>query len=148
MPRPRPQAGAAGPTGRSAATMFRTKWLSANLGDDARTDIGSLGFVVLDEQRWRHSALTITPSGGCPADDGSGTNHVGVPLSDVRDRAVSHANGQRRLACPQLDRLPINLGMCAGRAAWGRIDCFDSRPTTRADARDWPSRHLAGTADG
>jgi len=55
-----PQAGAAGPTGRSGSDYVPDEVVVANLGDDARTDIGSLGFVVLDEQQLASLGLTIT----------------------------------------------------------------------------------------
>ena len=54
------QAGAAGTTGRGGHDYVRDELVVANLGDDARHDIGRLGFSVLDEQRMAVLDLTIT----------------------------------------------------------------------------------------
>lgn len=55
-----PQAGAAGATERSGRDFVADEVVVANLGDDARSDIGNLGFVVLDEQQLASLGLTIT----------------------------------------------------------------------------------------
>jgi hypothetical protein len=55
-----PQAGAAGPPGRSGGDYVPDEVVVANLGDDAKSDVGNLGFVVLDEQRLVSLGLRIT----------------------------------------------------------------------------------------
>jgi subtilase family protein len=55
-----PQAGAAGPTERSGRDYVADEVVVANLGDDAKSDVGNLGFVVLDEQRLASLGLRIT----------------------------------------------------------------------------------------
>ena len=55
-----PQAGAAGESERSGRDYVPDEVVVANLGDDARNDIGNLGFVVLDEQQLASLDLTIT----------------------------------------------------------------------------------------
>jgi minor extracellular protease Epr len=56
-----PQAGgAAGTTERSGRDYVADEVVVANLGNSARSDIGNLGFVVLDEQQLESLGLTIT----------------------------------------------------------------------------------------
>ena len=56
-----PQAsGAAGVSERSGRDYVPDEVVVANLEDDAKTDIGNLGFVVLDEQQLASLDLTIT----------------------------------------------------------------------------------------
>jgi hypothetical protein len=55
-----PEAGAPGATERSGRDFVPDEVVVANLGDSARSDIGNLGFVVLDEQQLESLGLTIT----------------------------------------------------------------------------------------
>ena len=55
-----PQAGAAGTAERSGHDFVPDEVVVANLGNDARSDVGNLGFVVLDEQELASLGLTIT----------------------------------------------------------------------------------------
>lgn len=54
------QSSAATATERSGRDFVPDELVVANLGDDAKTDIGGLGFVVLDEQQLTSLGLTIT----------------------------------------------------------------------------------------
>jgi len=54
------QASAATATERSGREFVPDELVVANLGDDAKTDIGRLGFVVLDERQLTSLGLTIT----------------------------------------------------------------------------------------
>jgi hypothetical protein len=55
-----PQAGAAGSAERGGSEFVPDEVVVANLGDDARSAVGNLGFVVLDEQQLASLGLTIT----------------------------------------------------------------------------------------